>query len=178
MISKQINFFHSSSDVNKFIDFFKENNYALYPYKIANLDEVKGVDLTTQKRIEVIYDETKVHFDFIQKQGYYLFNPERSYAVEFLLSSELQGNKIGAGRLYYTAKYYENGQFTFKDDEFVKDANNLFKKFKKQFLKKTKNSHNWYLTGDIIGLFEQNIAEWEQNYNVINCIVARSPQTS
>lgn len=167
MISKQINFFHSDSDIDKFINFFKENKFILYPYKIKSLDEIKKSDLSSQKRIEIIHDTDKVQFDFIEKQGYYLFNPEKSYAIEFLICDKIQENKIEAGRLYYTAKFYDNGQFTFKSDEFVKEANNLYKKFKKQFLKKTKHSQSWYFTEDINNLFEQNNAVWEQNYNVV-----------
>lgn len=171
MISKQLNFFHSNNDIEKFVTYFRKKGFALYPYLVNHLDEIKQEEkLNKQSKIEIIYDSNQIEYKFIEKQGYYLFNPEKSYAIEFLLCTPSEDNKIEAGRLYYTPKYYEDGKQTLKSDHFVNEANNLLKDFKKDFLKKTEYSENWFFTEDINNLFKKKLAEWAQNNNVIKLV--------
>lgn len=168
MISKQINFFHSNDDEERFVAFFKSKGFELYPNLIKHLDEIKQVkNLSNQSKIEIVFDSNQTEYKFIEKQGYYLCNPEKSYVVEFLKCIPSKESTIEAGRLYYTPKYYEDGKFILKSDDFISEANKLLKEFKKEFLKKTEYSGNWFFTEDINDLFKKNLAEWKQNKNVI-----------
>ncbi|WP_125723519.1 hypothetical protein [Flavobacterium ustbae] len=168
MISKQINFFHSNDDIEKFVTFFKSKGFDLYPNLIKHLDEIKQeLNLSNQSKIEIVFDSKQTEYRFIEKQSYYLFNPEKSYVVEFLKCIQSKENTIEAGRLYYTPKYFEDGKFVLKSDDFIIEANKLLKEFKKEFLKKTEYSGNWFFTEDINELFKKNLAEWKQNKNVI-----------
>lgn len=169
MTSKQLNFFHTDADVLLFIDFFKDNNYELLPYKVKDLEEVDNINLLNQNRIEIFSNRRKIHFDFIEKQGYYLFNADKSEAIEFLLCyKKSDEGRIEAGRLYYTEKYYTADGFIPKDSLFVDDSKRLFRLFKKQFLKKTDYSHSWYFTQSLIDLFKDGKAAWGPNPNLID----------
>lgn len=168
MISKQLNFFHSCDDLQRFVTFFKSRGFELYPNLIKHIDEIKQeLNLSNQSKIEIVFDSKQTQYRFIEKQGYYLFNPEKSYVVEFLKCIPSKENIIQAGRLYYVPKYYEDGKFVLKSDDFVSEADKLLKEFKKEFLKKTEYSGSWFFTEDINCLFKKNLAEWRQNKNVI-----------
>jgi hypothetical protein len=169
MISKQLNFFHTINELQIFIDFFKNKGFNLLPYLVENLDKIEQQDqfLYNQNRIEIVFDYSRIDYKFIEKQNYYLIDAEKSYVVEFLLCSISKDNKFESGRLYFTPKYYEEGEFRLKNNIFINEANNLLKEFKKNFLLKTEYSGSWFFTKEVQDLFKNNLAEWTQNNNVV-----------
>ncbi|THF53024.1 hypothetical protein E6C50_02105 [Flavobacterium supellecticarium] len=168
MMSKQINFFHTESDIKEFLDFFRSNVYKLYPHKVDDLNKLREINFPHDRRIIIFRDSKKLEYEYIEKQGYYLLNPENSEAIDFLISAQREdGKSIEAGRLYYTEKIFTSQSLLHKSDDFVKASNRLYTLFKRRFLKKTKFSKGWYLTQSIINSFEQGEAVWERNNNVI-----------
>lgn len=162
--SKQLNFFITSEDynsVNSFLkecgamilandDIGKENNIS---NSIIDLkEEVKQVFLTRNEFLKDVVIKT-----IEDNISYYYITS--SFLLEFSIGGfyPYDKNSLQSARFYYIKAYYnESGDFVTKSEDFVNWCDEIFKKFKKIFLKKY--SKDCYCSESAIKWIELNNA--------------------
>ncbi len=174
--SKQLNFFITPEDYNSINVYLKEcssiilanNNIGKEKYinnSIINLDEdVKQVFLTKND----FFDEVVIKTIENNISYYYITS---SPLLEFSLGGfyPYDKNSLQIGRFYYIKAYYDsNGNFVYKSENFISWCDEIFKKFKKNFLKKY--SKDCYCSESAIKWIELNKAvlnnggqQWSSN---------------
>jgi hypothetical protein len=142
MNSKQINFFITIDDYEKISNFFIINS-ALFIRQPLITKEIVFEEKITEKAegefskicISKRGYETEIDNKYIEKQGYYLINGWDSLIFEFSVGEHLKKeNVLEKSRLYYIKGVYKGDQIISKDPEFTEWVDDIFKKFKKEFL--------------------------------------------
>lgn len=174
--SKQLNFFITPEDYSSISIFLKECNSII----LANNNIGKEKD-QSNSLIDLDEDTKQV---FLTKND--LFNKvvvktlENNFSYYYITSSPLLEfslggfypydiNSLQSGRFYYIKAFYdENGDFVSKSEDFVSWCDEIFKKFKKKFLKKY--SKDCYCSESAIKWIELNNAvlnnggqQWSSN---------------
>jgi len=154
MRSKQINFFITPEDVPEIDIFLKEKgcvfirNNAPSPRMAFEYDIVNNKEQVFQVYLTKEEFRNKVMFKFIDSKSYYYVYDTKSDVIEFSIGGfyPYSSRELHRGRFYYVFGYYDSEENVVqKDFEFINWADDLFKDFKKQFLKKAPE-----LTSDFI----------------------------
>lgn len=145
--SKQLNFFITPEDYNSVNSFLKECGAIILAAgdigkeenistSIIDLNEdVKQVFLTRNEFFEQVIVKTLEN-----NISYYYITS--SPLLEFSLGGFYPYDKksLQRGRFYYIKAYYDsNGNFVYKSENFISWCDEIFEKFKKNFLKKYSN---------------------------------------
>ncbi|WP_428232722.1 hypothetical protein [Flavobacterium sp.] len=162
--SKQLNFFITPEDYNSVNSFLKECGAMV----LADGDIGKEENVSTS--IINLNEDTKQVFlsrnDFFEKVMIKTFENNISYyyitsspLIEFSIGGfyPYDKNSLQSARFYYIKAYYdENGDFVSKPDDLINWFDEVFKKFKKVFLKKY--SKDCYCSESAIKWIELNNA--------------------
>jgi hypothetical protein len=146
MNSKQLNFYITDQDKIAINDFFKEKKCVLLKDNIADLHSMFLESMLQQKGILKAYLSTeeyvnKVEYSYLESKEYHYFNIVKSLAIELDFGGfyPYSNKELHRGRLYYILKYYSesSGELVKKEDGFIAWADDIFKSFKKKFLKQS-----------------------------------------
>lgn len=161
--SKQLNFFITPKDYNLIKDFlFKSGSMILTN---IDIEKRKDINISTNDLNDDIKQVFLTKKDFLDKViiktiddiSYYYITS--SLLLEFSLGGfyKYDENSLQSGRLYYIKAFYDdNGDFVHKPDDFIKWCDEIFRIFKKTFLKKY--SKNCYCSESAIKWIELNNA--------------------
>lgn len=106
-------------------------------------DSDKDITLNNKKYIVLKEQLEQVQIHFIEKQNNYLINEVNSPVIEFLPSLlKKSQNSRKPGRFFFITECYDKPSQAKKEEQFVKLANSLFKKIKKDFRYKTLPNHS------------------------------------
>lgn len=145
MRSKQINFFITPDDMKEINIFLQKENCVIVRNNVSTPSMAFGYDIVNNKeqlfQVYLTKEElkSKVLFKHISSQNYYYVYDTKSDVVEFSIGGfyPYSNKELHRGRFYYVFEYYnDDGSITQKDPEFIQWADNIIKKFKKEFLKK------------------------------------------
>ncbi|MFH7010879.1 hypothetical protein ACHRV5_03355 [Flavobacterium sp. FlaQc-52] len=161
--SKQLNFFITSEDYNSMDSFLKECSALILVND--NTEKQKNINISINDLNEDIKQIFLTKKDFLDKViiktiddiSYYYITA--SLLLEFSLGGffPYDKNSLQSGRFYYIKAYYdENGDSISKSEDFTSWCDEIFRKFKKIFLKKYSN--NCYCSESAIKWIELNNA--------------------
>lgn len=166
MSSKQINFFLSPEDLPDVAIFLIEKNCLIVKRKSETPDILRNYDIV--KNPESIFQlclckneqKEKIFYEYLENTDYYL-DILKSNCIEFSIGGVYPYSNIEfhSSRFYYILKYYDNGEIVRKDEEFINWADDIFKSFKKKFLKKDLTYSTDFLSKKFIDWLKANNAK-------------------
>ncbi|MBO9202782.1 MULTISPECIES: hypothetical protein [Niastella] len=155
MNSKQVNFFLAPEDFPKVLAFLNENKCVVYKR-----------DADTKEPIRYNYNEEGIYQVCICKEGrtaclsFVYMENRKEYYIDILKSNCIEfsfggfypysDKELHRSRFYFVTRYYKGDELVKKDEEFLIWAEDVRKKFKKQFLIKAKELDNDYVTANFI----------------------------
>jgi hypothetical protein len=141
--SKQLNFFIAPDEYREVKNFLSEEKVLIFPSRrdeilLDNSDMIIHRKSILQIYLTTNHFEKDVHYKYVENRNYYYIDIVKSDVIEFDLGGFYPDSykDYYSGRLYVIGKYFENRMAVSKPEEFIAWSNNLFKKFKRKFLKK------------------------------------------
>jgi hypothetical protein len=158
MNSKQVNFFLAPEDLPRVITFINENGGLIYKGETNTKDiPVRYHLLSNEESIIQAYvckegRNTFLSFRYLEKRKEFYIEIGKSNCIEFSFGGfyPYSDKELHRSRFYFVTKYYEGDELVTKDKEFLTWADDVFKKFKKQFLVKAKELSDYYVTTNFI----------------------------
>ena len=166
MNSKQINFFLSNEDLPEVNIFFLEKKCLIFkrdkenPEVFSNYNIVKNPENIFQVCVSKDEFKDKIFYEFIESKNYSV-DILKSYCIEFTIGGiyPYSNKEFHSSRFYYITEYFDNDKTVRKDKEFINWADDIFKSFKKRFLKKESEYSNRFLTEKFIDWIRMNNAK-------------------
>ena len=149
MSSKQLYFHISENDLSSIQKWMDRNNIILIGVPVNETTEVlETIELPIrQGQWDLLYFTHKdfypnlVRFNYNEVQKKYYLDILKSNAIEFSRPTYSDDHKKLRGcRLYAALRYYEHDILVNKDEIFIKWVDEIYKKFKKEFLIKLNGS--------------------------------------
>jgi hypothetical protein len=158
MNSKQINFFLAPEDFPKVITFINENGGTIYKRHADTKDKpVRYNHLINEESIYQVCvckeGRTKIlSFEYLEERKDFYIEIGKSNCMEFSFGGfyPYSDKELHRSRFYFVTKFYEGDELVKKDEEFLTWADEVLKKFRKQFLMKAKDLSNAYVTVNFI----------------------------
>jgi hydroxymethylpyrimidine pyrophosphatase-like HAD family hydrolase len=158
MNSKQINFFLAPEDLPKVITFINENGGVIYKRHADTKDKPVKYNLLINEEsiIQVCVCKEEytafLSFEYLQNRKEFYIEIGKSNCIEFSFGGfyPYSDKELHRSRFYFVTKYYEGDELVKKDEEFLAWADDVLKKFKKQFLIKAKELSDYYVTANFI----------------------------
>lgn len=169
MKSKQLNFYLHPDDTNEIDLYIEQNGLVLLgnpsPNKelivLPSVSEKKSnfYELKLSKFITTKESLKSIKTRYVESQNHYTIDLMDSPVIEIILSYlKTEENSLFRGRLYYTSDLVQNEKLIQKSDQFLKEAENLFKWFRKKFKNPTIRGYEGFI-------ISKNVLNWMQISN-------------
>lgn len=157
MNSKQINFFLAPEDLPKVIALINENGGGIYKMQAGTKEPTRyNLLINEESIIQVCVCKdgrtTNLSYVYLENRKEFYIEIGKSNCIEFSVGGfyPYSDKELHRSRFYFVTKYYEGDELVKKDEEFLTWADDVLKKFKKQFLMKAKELSNAYVTKNFI----------------------------
>lgn len=166
MKSKQINFYITPEDSFEINNFLRDAGCMILKENVkkTHSDFVYEIITDIRNNIQLYLCKEEymscINVESLKSDKYYI-DILKSQCIEFAMGGfyPYSDKELHRSRFYYIFEYYQDGQLIRKDAKFINWADDLFKKFKKEFLIKTDTFPRLLLSANCLSWINANNAK-------------------